>query len=252
MNQNEDFSEFTQGLQAIIDNGRDEAAASKNSLERMRLSAIREGRHDDASRITELLNYMKNEIAFFRALNRIGTTEKKGGWISRLTAIGQGNDRILPDNFEKITFSASRPFQSFEGIFKDNAAGASPSLKGPFLIAVAANFSEAVDLPQEPLVCLFNQATNGKAGNNQAELRVWGLKAFAERFGGKSFDQSVLTVPPDANETILELTRGTPDQLFRVAVGQMVRASLSHNPPEAVQEQFFAALKDYAGTSPAP
>ena len=99
MNQNEDFSEFTQGLQAIIDNGRDEAAASKNSLERMRLSATREGRHDDASRITEFLNYMKNEIAFFRTLSRIGTTEKKEGWISRLTAIGQGNDRILPDNY---------------------------------------------------------------------------------------------------------------------------------------------------------
>ncbi|OFW87194.1 MAG: hypothetical protein A3B66_05095 [Alphaproteobacteria bacterium RIFCSPHIGHO2_02_FULL_46_13] len=254
MNQNQDFSEFVKSLQAIINNGREEAKAPKGSLERMRFSAIRQGKVEEAVRIAEFLDDVAREITFFRKASHIVASDIKRSWADWLPSVKRP---ITPATFEKIdlTLSQERPFQCYEGVFKtQDEASSTPSsanLKGPYFLAVAANFSGAVDLPKGNLVCLFSQAAK-REKDRTVELRIWGAPNFRPLFSGKSFDQTSLSVPPDSNETILEFHKGNLPQLFRIAVTQMVRASLSKDPPKNVAEQWFTLLAEYSGNAPEP
>jgi hypothetical protein len=220
----------------------------------MRFSAIRQGKAEEAARIAEFLRDVAREITFFRKASHIVASDIKRSWVDWLPSVKRP---ITPSTFEKIdlTLSQGRPFQCYEGIFKTQDASSSASLsanlKGPYFLAVAANFSGAADLPKGNLVCLFNQAAKSEK-DRMVELRIWGAPNFKPLFTGKSFDQSSLTVPPDSNETILEFHKGNLPQLFRVAVKQMVRASLSKYPPKNVAEQWFTLLAEYSGNVPEP
>lgn len=251
MNQSRDFSEFMNELQGIIDNGRAEADAPKESLERMRLAAVREGKEEEANRIAEFLRDVAKELLFFRKAARIGTDNPTSSWGSLLSRIARP---MTPSTFDKTetALSVHRPFQCYEGIFRANDGKnnelPSSNLKGPFFLAVAANFSEAVNLPKGNLVCLFNQATTN-ANNKGIELRIWGAHHFSALFSGKSFDQASLSVPPASNETLLELHRGQLPDLFQIAVMNIVRASLGRNPPQDVSDEWMRLLNEYKGDS---
>ena len=254
MNHSQDFSEFVTGIKDIIDNGHAEAEAPEASLERMRLTAIRQGKRDEAAQIGEFLRVMDKEITFFRKTADIVSANAKRGWADWFPILKK---QITPYSFEKVeqSLSPQRPFQCYEGMFRhQDSKGhdlSAANLKGPFLLAVAANFSGAIDLPKGALVCLFTQS-NKLEKDKPIELRIWGAPHFTPLFEGKCFDQSFLVAPPDSNETIIETHKTSPRTAFKLAVERMARASLSRNPPKDVAEQWLNLLNDYAGSAPEP
>lgn len=247
MNLNRDFSQFLAEQQAVIENGRAEALADKTSLERMRLTAIRQGRTQDAADIQKFLSAALKERNFFRDASHI-VAESQNHGIARVSNWLRGlRSQPTPSNFEKVEgmISPQKPFACFEGVLQPSEEKGPARLVGPFFAAVAANFSEAVDVKQGHLVCLFTQAANPQATPAQVELRIWSLDRFVENFRGKTYEFSSLAVPPESNETILSLHRGSVSQLFQIAVENMVRASLSRNPPQKVAERFIKLLEEY-------
>ncbi len=251
MNQSPDFSEFTAHLEATISNGRAEAKAPKDSLERMRLTAIRQGRNDDAVNINMFLTDVANEIGFFRRAATIKATEDLPTLWGRFQKLFQGAPRPLtPSTFGKIEemLSPNQPFACIEGVLipseKSGGDVGSSHLKGPFFAAIANNTSENVDLREGTVVCLFSQAVKNA---NVIELRIWNMKSFAPAFAGKKFEQATLAVPPDANNTSLSLHKGALTDLFKIAVEAIVKASLSRNPPPNVAEDYMAMVREYGG-----
>lgn len=243
MGLNQDFSEFAGKLGSIIENGRNEATAPIDSLERMQFSAIRQGRVDDAMDIKNFLEIMSKELNFFREATKI---EAEGRRSSLRTLQNWLKPKITPSTVEKLSndLSPSKPFGFFEGVLippENKTIG--HIVCSPFFGVVAANFSEAVDLLSGNIVCFFNRAASDSQG--KIELRVWGMNEFAENFKGESFEQATLIVPPESNETIVTLHKGPLENLFKIAAENMVRASLGKNPPPKIAEEFMLLLNKY-------
>lgn len=263
MNQIQEFSEFTSVLDAIITNGREEARAQKGSLERMRFAAIRRGQKSDAESISIFLELVAKEIAFFRKVATIVSSDHKNKWKDYFSRFQRP---LNPATFRRIEeqLLPTKPFTCIEGFVpappeKNGSEVGSTSIRGPFFAAVAANYSEADNfLRGENLVCLFSQSAKNLAKGEKpvVELRLWRLDAFANNLDGRRFDRTSLTAPPEANETLLDLhNKKEVSELFRIAVQAMVHASLSRNPPACVAEDFMELLRNYKPvdlTSPTP
>ena len=258
MNQSPEFSEFISKLESTITNGREEAKASKGSLERMRFAAIRKGQIQDAESISGFLGLVAKEIAFFRKAAHIVSPEHKKKWPEYIARFQRP---LTPSTFEKIEekLFPTKPFDCIEGFAlppseKGSGEVGSTSIRGPFFAAVAANYSEAADLKTGTLVCLFSQSAKQlpKGDKPVVELRVWNMDSFANNLRGKRFDETSLIVPPEANETIIELYKKEVPELFKIAVQTMVRASLSNNPPTRVAEDLMELLNNYASLAGTP
>lgn len=248
MNQKHTISSLIAAQEKIIHNGRSEAFAEKNSLERMMYTAIREGRTEDAAVIEAFVSETRNEIQAFRKIAQIGRDVKESGMRALASKLlpSKAPQSITPRKLGEIAekqLSPATPFLCIEGVSSSKDGGKTNLVLGPYFAVLASNVSEAVDLPQdETLVCTFSRAASTQA----IELRIWKLATFKELFKGDTLETSQIALRPDSNDNVTKIT-GPVQDLFLAAADHMGRAALSKNPPAVVSDKWLTYLKDYGG-----
>lgn len=254
MNQNTDFSKFLGKIAEIIQNGQAAQNADKHTLEGMHLQALLKERHADAKNINLFLDATKQELALFKAAANLGSSPNQAApeYQVKTWKFWKKNSPLNPSNFMSLThyLTPETPFALVEGLLVEKIKGTlveDKDKKSPFFAAVALNTSKATTLGKGNLVCLFNLV--GK----DVELRLWEMGNFAKNLSGRSFDETVLNIPPDANETIVK--RHTLDEsavdmsgLFQKAAERMTMASLSNNPNDKAVEGWLGLIRNYTPT----
>lgn len=249
MNQKLDISSLITSHVEVIQNGRLEENAPKDSLERMMFKARREDRKEDAEAIDAFIREMKREIFTFRKMAQIGRNVQQSGILAWATSFlpDKAEHPFAPRKINKLVerkLSPETPFLCFEGFSIQQEGEKSSLMAGPYFGVLASNTSESRDLPQDTtLVFTFSRAATG---NDAIGLRIWKLETFSELFTGDNAETSKIGLLPETNDQVSK-EKGSIQELFIIAADKMGRAALSKNPPTHVEKEWLKILREYGG-----